>query len=186
MEIMNRIKFLREGMKNMKTVGTVTRSSRYLCRSMVKQADFSEAKVLVELGAGDGVLTKHILSSMRPDARLLAFEVQSSFCDVLRRIDDDRLVVVEDSAEKIGEYLRENGVEKADHILSAIPFVLLPKEAARAIITASRDHLCNSGRFIQVHYSLILKSLYEDIFPRVDVNFVPINLPPAFVISCGK
>ncbi len=184
--LMNRMKFLREGVKNLKTVGTITRSSRFLCREMIEEVNFAEAKMLVELGAGDGVLTKHILAEMRPDAKLLTFEVQSSFCEVLRKIDDDRLVVVEDSAENLGQYLNEHGAEAADYILSAIPFVLLPKELGRKIVTTCRDHLGTSGSFKQIHYSLVLKPLYEDIFDQVDVNFVPINLPPAFVLSCSQ
>ncbi|MEM1215016.1 MAG: ribosomal RNA adenine dimethylase, partial [Bacteroidota bacterium] len=81
---MNKIKFFTEGLRNMRTVGTVTPSSRFLCESMLKGIDFSKAKFLVELGAGDGVVTKHILKRMRPDARLLAFEVQPDFCELLR------------------------------------------------------------------------------------------------------
>ena len=57
---MNSMKFLREGIKNLRTVGTLTRSSKFVCREMVNQVDFSKVKNVVELGAGDGVITKHI------------------------------------------------------------------------------------------------------------------------------
>lgn len=179
---MNTIAFLREGLKNLKTVGTVTRSSRQLCEKAVSFVDFSNAEVLVELGAGDGVITKHLLKHMRPDARLLAFEVNPKFCALLRDIGDDRLIVVEDSAEHIGRYLRDNDLGEIDDVVSAIPFVALPKEAGQQIVTASRDHLKMGGHYIQVHYSLLMKSLYEGIFGNVDVNFVPMNLPPAFLL----
>lgn len=182
---MTRIEFLREGLKDLRTVGTLTRSSRYLCRGMLKRVDFSEAKVLVELGAGDGVLTKHILQRMRPDATLLAFEVNDKFCALMRdTLQDDRLLVIEDSAEHLGQHLERLGLGKADYILSAIPFVMLPRDLARRIITTSRDYLRPGGQFNQIHYSLALKSLYEDIFESVKLRFVPLNLPPAFVLSC--
>ena len=169
----------------MRTVGTITRSSRYLCRGMIKPVDFSEAKVIVELGAGDGVLTRHILEQMRPDAILLTFEIVDKFCELIRNtIHDDRLVVIQDSAENLPAHLAEHGFEKADYILSAIPFILLPRDAARRIITISRDSLKPGGRFTQMHYSLALKSLYEDIFETVKLSFVPLNIPPAFVLSC--
>ena len=58
---MNNIAFLKESIKNIKTVGTFTRSSKFLCRGMVKHVDFENAHTIVELGAGDGVITKHIL-----------------------------------------------------------------------------------------------------------------------------
>ena len=102
---MKSIEFLREGLRNLKTVGTVTRSSKHLCKGMIKHVDFQHARLIVELGAGDGVITKHILRNMHPDARLMAFEVHPKFCESLRRIRDKRLIVVEDSAEKLDEYL---------------------------------------------------------------------------------
>ncbi|MEL7220825.1 MAG: ribosomal RNA adenine dimethylase, partial [Bacteroidota bacterium] len=136
---MNKIKFLKEGLKNMRTVGTVTPSSKYLCQAMIKSTDFTNARLIVELGAGNGVVTKHILKQMHPDAKLLTFEVQPAFCDLLRSIDDDRLIVVEDSAEKLPHYLAQVGAQKADQIISAIPFVILPKEVAQRIVEVSRD-----------------------------------------------
>lgn len=183
---MNKMKFLRESIKNLKTVGTVTPSSRFLCQAMLKGIDFSKATVIVELGAGNGVLTRHILKRMRPDARLLCFEVQANFCELLRNIDDDRLVVIEDSAEYIADYLREFGREEADHIISAIPFVILPKDLAKNIVSTCSNHLAPEGRFAQVHYSTILKSLYEEVFPKVKINFTPLNIPPAFVFHCSN
>ena len=59
---MKKIEFLKEGLKNLKTIGSVARSSKYLCKGMIKHVDFKTANVIVELGAGDGVITKHILS----------------------------------------------------------------------------------------------------------------------------
>ena len=180
------MKFLRESIKNLKTVGTVTPSSRFLCQAMLKGVDFSKADLIVELGAGNGVLTRHILKRMRPDARLLCFEVQANFCKLLRQIDDERLVVIEDSAEYLADYLREYGREEADHIISAIPFVILPRDLAKTIISTCRDHLAQEGSFAQVHYSTILKSLYEEVFPKVKVSFTALNIPPAFVFHCRK
>jgi len=183
---MKSIEFLREGLRNLKTVGTVTRSSKHLCKGMIKHVDFQGARLIVELGAGDGVITKHILRSMHPDAKLLAFEVHPKFCDSLRRINDKRLIVAEDSAEKLDEYLAMIGVEEVDYVISAIPFVALPKEVGFSIVRACHKHLRHSGLYIQVHYSLLTKSLYESVFGNVDVNFVPLNVPPAFVLVSVK
>ncbi|MEO0776514.1 MAG: methyltransferase [Bacteroidota bacterium] len=184
---MSTIEFFREGIKNLKTVGTITRSSKFVCKEMTSFIDFSTAKVIVELGAGDGVITKHILRAMRPDAKLVAFEVNAAFCDILREIPDDRLIVAQDSAEKIGEYLRANQLgDQADFILSAIPFVTLPDDLSYRIVETSRDHLAEGGLYIQLHYSTLVKKMYKRVFGNVDVNFVPINIPPAFVLVSEK
>lgn len=183
---MTYLDFFREGVKNLKTVGTFTRSSRFLCKGAIKHINFEEADMIVELGAGDGVITEHILESMHKEAQLLAFEVNRKFCDTLRSIDDHRLVVAEDSAEQIGKYLLDLGKKNTDYIVSAIPFVALPKELGMDIINQCFHSLRKGGLFIQVHYSLLVKDLYESVFGNVDVNFVPLNVPPAFVLVCEK
>jgi len=183
---MKKIEFLKEGLKNLKTIGSVARSSKYLCKGMIKHVDFKNANVIVELGAGDGVITKHILKAMKPDSILISFEVNEMFCEQLRQIDDKRLIVVEDSAERIGEYLKKHDLPKADYIISAIPFVVLPDELALKIVEACKSAMKKNGLFVQMHYSLITKKFYQNIFGNVDVNFVPINFPPAFVLVSQK
>lgn len=183
---MKKIEFLKEGLKNLKTIGSVARSSKYLCKGMIKHVDFENTDVIVELGAGDGVITKHILNAMKPGSILVSFEVNEMFCEQLRQIDDKRLIVVEDSAEKIGEYLKKHDLPKADYIISAIPFVVLPDELALKIVEACKSAMKKNGLFVQMHYSLITKKFYQNIFGNVDVNFVPINFPPAFVLVSQK
>lgn len=183
---MGTIEFLREGLRNLKTVGTVTRSSKWLCRQLVREVPFAEAKVIVELGAGDGVITHHILEAMDPDARLLAFEVNRKFCDKLRTIGDPRLEVIEDSAEHLGDILNNREIDQIDAVISAIPFVALPDQLGKAIISACHQHLKKEGLFVQVHYSLLAKHLYEGIFGNVGIRWVPLNVPPAFVLVSRK
>ena len=183
---MNAISFLRESMRDIKTVGTVTRSSPALCKGAIKPIDFGPARHLVELGAGDGVITKHILDAMHPEARLMAFEVNPKFCDRLRALNDSRLVVVEDSAERLKEHLDANEFAAVDAVVSAIPFVSLPVTLADSIVRLCRDVLRVGAPFCQVHYSLLRKKVYEGVFGNVKVNFVPLNLPPAFVLTSWK
>ncbi|MFK8055386.1 MAG: class I SAM-dependent methyltransferase [Saprospiraceae bacterium] len=183
---MGPISFLRESLRDIKTVGTVTRSSKYLCKGVIKPIDFDTARYLVELGAGDGVITEHILAGMHPDAKLLTFEINPKFCKKLRELKDDRLILVEDTAEKLPEYLKENGFEEVDAVISAIPFVSLPKQLADTIVGLCRDAMKIGAPFSQIHYSLIRKKVYEEIFGNVTVDFVPVNIPPAFVLTSRK
>ncbi len=183
---MSKISFLKESLKNLKTVGTFTRSSKYLCKNMIRHVEFSDARTIVELGAGDGVITRHILQSMHPDCKLLAFEVNRSFCQKLRKIKDPRLQVIEDSAENLDQYLQHNAIQEVDYFISAIPFVALPDELSYRIVRKCHQRLKKDGRYVQVHYSLITKKMYEVVFGNVDVNWVPLNLPPAFVLVSDK
>lgn len=183
---MTKIDFLKTGIKNMKTVGAVTRSSKFLCRKSISFIDFAEAKVIVELGGGDGVVTKHLLNKMRPDAKLLVFEIMPNLAKLLREIKDDRLVVIEDSAIHLAKYLAEHNTKKVKYISSAIPFVMFPEEEALAIIQVCHDNMEVGGVYMQIHYSLIAKKLYKKVFGNVDTNFVPINVPPAWVLVSKK
>ena len=183
---MNRFKFFKEGIRNIKTVGTVTRSSRYLCDKIINHSKIHQAKVIVELGAGDGVLTKRILDRMPDDCKLIAFEINEKFIDTLEAIEDDRLVIAADSAENIRQYLHENNLDQVDIVYSAIPFSVIPKEVAKAIVTISKEVLAPEGEYLQIHYSLMEKKLYNKVFGNVEIFFQPINIPPAFILKSIK
>ena len=179
---MGTIEFFRESIRNLKTVGTFTRSSKFLCKGLIKHVDFTNAKVIVELGAGDGVITKHILKAMAPDCKLMVFEVNEKFSEILHSIKDERLIVIQDSAEYLEKYMKESGLSSIDYVISAIPFVIVPKDIANTILQECKKFLKPGGLFVQVHYSLMAKKLYENAFGNVDINFVPLNIPPAFVL----
>ena len=185
-ERMTKIEFLREGIKNLKTVGTIMRSSRFLCSKVVSLSQLGGAKCIVELGAGDGVMTKHILARMPADAKLFAFEINPRFCELLKNIDDDRLNVIEDSAENLGHHLSENGFSEIDTVFSALPFVVIPDDVATTIVNNCHQFLKPLGQFLQIHYSLLEKDLYKKIFSEVDVTFHLLNIPPTFIFACSK
>ncbi len=183
---MNKIEFLREGLKNLKTVGTVAPSSKYLCQGMLRSVDFSKANTIVELGPGDGVITEYILRAMRPEAKLFSFEVNEAFCELLQtKIIDSRFHLVQDSAVYMEKYLTENQQEKADYIISALPFSMLPEALMMEVLQESKKVLRPGGLFIQYHYSLFLKKIYQEVFKNVAIDFVALNIPPAFVFKCS-
>lgn len=183
---MSTFSFLLEGLRNLRTTGTLTRSSPALCAAAIDRIDFSSARTIVELGAGDGVITEQILKHLHPEGKVIAFEVSPELCEDMRALGDERLVVAQDSAENIREWLDKIGADKADHIVSAIPFAALPPELGRSIVAAARENLRSGGCYNQVHYSLKTKSYYEQAFGKVDAKRVWANLPPAWVLYCRK
>ena len=182
---MGAIKFFIEGIKHFKEVGTISRSSKYVGRTMCKPVDFSQARCIVELGAGDGPITKEILRAMRPDAKLLSFEINEELCKEMRRNlgDDPRLVIIQGDALKMPEYIREAGFEYADAVISAIPFVIIPEDD---IIQTAHDCLKPSGKYVQLHYSTKAKKRYQRIFGNVEIDMEMLNFPPAFIHICEK
>ncbi len=182
-----RFGFLRESIRNMRTMGSVAPSSRFLCRSIAAKIDPARAQVVVELGPGDGAVTRYLLDRLAPEGRLLVFEINPVFVEKIRlELDDARLLVIHDSAENMGLHLTKNGITAVDYLVSGIPFIMLPEVLAHAIINTCRRWLRPGGWFIQFHYSPRLVGFYRSVFGNADVEFVPLNFPPAIVISCKK
>ena len=123
---------------------------------------------------------------MKADTKLITFEILPTFCDLLRNLGDDRLIVAEDSAENIQAHLKANGFEKADYIVSTLPFVNIPDDIGLRILNAAKDNLKDGGIYSQLNYSLIPKDLYKGVFGNIEHDFIMINIPPAFVMRAVK
>ncbi len=182
-----RLDFLRESLRNLRATGSVAPSSRFLCRRIVSKIDPGKAKVVVELGPGDGVITHYILERIPADSKLLVFEINDIFVEkIRRRFDDPRLVVIHDSAEHMGRYFDDLGISGVDYFVSGIPFVMLTEALSEVIIRECKRWLKEAGKFIQFHYSPLRLNVYRRVFEHVDIQFIPLNIPPALVISCQK
>jgi phosphatidylethanolamine/phosphatidyl-N-methylethanolamine N-methyltransferase len=186
-QLHKKFEFLKEGILNLRTVGSFVRASEYLAETMAEKVDFSTAKVIVELGAGDGAITEKLLENLQIDATLLIFEINEAFFQVLNEKygHDPRVKIIADSAEFLEKYLLENGHFQADAIVSALPFLVFSDELADVILRACQRALRSGGRFVQYHYSP-RKNFYEGYFGNADQDFVARNVPPAFVIVCQK
>ncbi|MEM9548749.1 MAG: hypothetical protein AAGA77_22385 [Bacteroidota bacterium] len=182
---MSRFKFLLEALKNFKQVGTVTRSGKALCR---KAASFitKQDKYIMELGAGDGAITVRILKNMHPEGKLLCFEINPNMVEVLNRIDDERLIVINDSAENMEQHMRAHDIVSFDGIVSAIPFLVLPKKLATGIIELCKKNLKKHKYYAQIHYAKTKLSLYTKTFGNIETYWVLLNIPPAYVFMCEK
>lgn len=177
--------FFGEFLKERKVVGALSPSSRFLMKRMVAPIDFQKADVIVELGPGNGVFTKGILARMKQTAKLYSFELNKPFYNhINNEIDDDRLILINDTAEQIKDYLERDGIYKVDYIVSSLPFTVIPKEIKVPIMDRCVEILDPEGLFIQFQYSLNAKKMLESRFSKVKLDFTPMNLPPAFIYKC--
>lgn len=162
-------------------------SSRFLTEKMLRNIDFKKAKLIVELGPGTGVFTKKILELMPSDAKLLVFELNTNFYEILKRdIQDDRMILVHGSAEHITQYIKDAGFLHADYVVSSLPLANIPKKITENILNEAYQNLKNQGKYIQFQYSLLSKKILETRFDSVHVSFTAVNFPPAFVYTCIK
>lgn len=183
----NRIKFFKEALKNLNTLGTVTPSSRFLSKRMLRKIDFKNAKVLVELGPGNGAITKYILEKLAPDATLICFEINDNFYNQLVALKHPQLIVLKSSAEKIEEELLKLNLNKADYIVSSLPLTIIPDEISDLILEKSFEALVDNGTFIQYQYSLTYFKKLKKVFKEaISLEFELLNIPPAFIYHCKK
>ncbi|MBI4499319.1 MAG: methyltransferase domain-containing protein [Chloroflexi bacterium] len=180
---MERLSFLQAYLRNWRTIGAVTPSSHYLARRMLDLIDPARAMLVVELGAGTGAITGPLLRHLSPQARVLAVEIYPPFAEHLRRrFPDDRLEVIEGSAEALPQYLAERGLPSAAYVVSSIPFSTLPAGVGRAIVAAAYRILEPGGALVAYQYSPFhLEPLLRAQFAHVARHLVLRNLPPAFV-----
>lgn len=183
---MNHFQFFSESIKNLKTTGTLVQSSRFLCQKMSEQIPFQTDGVVVELGAGDGRITKHILKRLGEKGSLYSFEINEPFCEQLRKIKDPRFHLMPYSAENLISELQFKGVREVNYIVSALPFVVFPPDLATSIIRDTKEILSPNGLFVQMHYNMMEKKRYHKVYGNCEMQFVPINIPPAWVFVCVK
>lgn len=166
-------------LKNVKRTGAISQTSKQVEKEISANVDPNIKQIIVEFGAGPGNITKEILSRMHPESLLLAFEIENDFLKDLGKINDKRLKIINDSAEKIQEFLEG---QKADIVISSIPITILPKEVYDNIMNAVVNNLKENGYFSQVLYSK-QSDRFKIYFSDIRTKRV-FNIPPAVVHHC--
>ena len=175
-----RWQFLRGFLKHPVMVGSIIPSSRVLIDRMLGPVDWENTKLFVEYGPGVGTFTRPILEKLGPDATLLTIDTNADFTRYLREaIDDPRLVPVTGSAADVEKILVDRGFDKADFILSGLPFSTLPPGVGQAIGAATAQVIRPGGAFLVYQFSPKVQDFIRPHFERVERGFEWINVPPA-------
>lgn len=165
-------------------VGAIWPTSRRAVNDLLDLADFAGARTVVEFGTGTGVYTREILNRLRPDGRFLSFELDADLASaVSAQHSDPRLRVINDSAEHAARYLEG---EKADILVSSVPFTSLPAGLRDDILRTAREVLEPGGRMLVLQYSTAVVSDLKRFFGPVERRISPMNLPPAFLFACDN
>lgn len=173
-----------ESIKNFKEMGTVIQSGPSMCKKMVQHLHKNEDLIIVELGAGDGVITKYILEKMSPIAKLYVFEINPTLCEIISKIDDKRMILINSGAQNMESELAKYNISQVDTIISAIPFLVLPDDLTQEILKICKKTLKMDGYFVQMHYVKRISAMYKEIFGNVTISYVPLNIPPGYVFRC--
>ena len=176
-------KFLRHGTK----IASVAPSSRWLSRATVAGIDWARAKVVVELGAGTGPITRVIAQKAPPGCRVLVLERDPDFARLLRDRFGNRpdFEVIEGDVRDLAAMLAERGITEVDHIVSGLPVPSFPADLQRDLFQVVAQVLAPGGSYRQItELALVYQRLYRRHFREVKFRFEPRNFPPAGAYVC--
>lgn len=180
--------FLGEGLRNLRSIGSVTPSSRHLTHRLLRNVDFSHARCIVEWGPGLGTVTDSIINELGENATLVCCEVHTPFYDNLAgRITDKRVHIINDTAENLHEHLLRLRLPNPAYIISSIPLTNMSAQTRKTVLETAKQCLHDGGMYIQYQY-IVPFSVREikRYFPKTSLDFVFFNTPPAWVYECRK
>ncbi|QEH32990.1 16S ribosomal RNA methyltransferase KsgA/Dim1 family protein [Aquisphaera giovannonii] len=176
-------KFLRQGT----AIASLAPSSPWLSRATVREVDWATARVVVELGAGTGPITR-VLAERAPDAcRVVVLERDPDFARLLRERFSGRpnLDVVEGDVRDLAAILADRGVTRADAIVSGLPVPSFPADLTRSLFRDVGRLLPDGGLYSQItELPWVYWRFYRRFFEDVRFAFEPRNLPPAGAYFC--
>lgn len=176
---MNNLNLTLAAMKNIKQVGSIVPSSHFLVKKMMKRIDFSRDIHILELGAGDGVITKELLNRMSAESVLYSYENNEKLINLLEGIRDTRLIVKGESVSNLAS-LPDNYF---DVVISSLPLANLDNIFKYNIYQDIRAKLKEDGTFIQYQYLLFDYKKIERYFHNCHLGFCLLNIPPAFIYN---
>lgn len=177
--------FARALCKSPRGTGSACPSSRYLARTMAREAARAPRGLIVELGAGTGVVTRALLEQGIAADRLIVIERSPLLAAHLRK-KFPQVRIVEGDAAHLGRLLAGLGLASADvtAVVSSLPLKSLPPTAV-ARIGRELDRVLPEGTlFVQFTYSLRAEEVgWRHTARCVRSRTVWRNVPPARVNS---
>ena len=179
-QVRNTWLFLRRWMANPLQMGSVVPSSPALCRRIAALVTRREDEVIVELGAGTGVISRALLAAGVPPERLVVVEIVPDMADHLRRVMPG-VNVIQGDAFDLAHALPREWHGKVGTAICGIPLVMLPLAQQRRFVDAVESVAPGKG-FLLYTYCITSPLPYRKLglTARRDA-WTPLNLPPASV-----
>ncbi|WP_405152581.1 class I SAM-dependent methyltransferase [Paenibacillus sp. FSL K6-0108] len=178
------ILFLKSFLQSPKHVGSIIPSSRFLANKMVNQAPWLDVKAVAELGSGTGAITRYIHQQVQDSTQVLLFEMNERMRNNLKT--EYPTFPCYPDASRLVESMKKEGVQQLDYIFSGLPFFNFESDLRHTLVDQIHKALKPGGLFIAFQYSLQMKKTLSEHFIIEKVDFVPLNIPPAFVYVCRK
>jgi phospholipid N-methyltransferase len=174
-----------------KNIASITPTSSAGVKTVCSKIDFNRENLIVEYGPGTGVFTNYLLQKMGETSRLILIELNKNFNSILKKkLQDPRVVIVNESAENVLNTLRACAESQADYIISGIPFSFLDQDLKHRILYNTHRALKKGGKFL-VYQTCFqtnnhLKVHLQKYFPEVDSRYMIANIPPLRIYEAKK
>jgi phosphatidylethanolamine/phosphatidyl-N-methylethanolamine N-methyltransferase len=178
-------KFLKQGT----AIASLAPSSPWLSRTTVRNIDWNRARVIVELGAGTGPITRVLADKAAPGCQVVVLERDPDFCRLLRERFRGRsdFEIVEGDVRDLATILADRGIGQADYIVSGLPVPSFPRDLQDVLFRVVRQVLKADGTYNQItELPWVYWRLYRKYFEDLRFVFEPRNLPPAGAYFCRR
>lgn len=168
------------------SVGALASSSSRLVKNITSHVP-SDCSIIVELGAGTGVITKPL---GQKGCKVVSVEIDDSLATETKKIVSNNVEVVVGDAIEVDSFV---GGGDADCIVCSLPLTLFSEGELKRLLESSRKVLKEGGVFVFYMYRVgvwwpkygkvldIMKESFSNVSPA---NTTWLNFPPARVIVC--
>lgn len=172
-------------LKDLKQVGAIAPSSKFLAKDLVKQMRDQLSRTpcqplnILEIGPGTGPLTKQIARLVRPEDHVDVVEIHDHFYDIVNDKFSGPNIEVHHK-----DILNFNSHRTYDYIFSSLPYEAMPERLIQNIWKKKLD-LCSSKAYIcyfkYVSFRKFKCNFEEAVVRKYQSNkkIVLRNLPPA-------
>jgi phosphatidylethanolamine/phosphatidyl-N-methylethanolamine N-methyltransferase len=179
-DIANARLFFRRWLANPLQMGSIVPSSPALCKRIVAQTKAGPDQIVIELGAGTGVISRALIDGGLAPERLFVVEIVPDMADHLRAALPGANVI-EGDARRLPQLIPQELHGRIGTVVVGIPLVLLPVAEQRRFIDAIQAVAPGLG-FILYSYCVTSPLPYKKhgLKPRREA-WTPMNFPPASV-----
>ena len=172
--------FFRRWLANPLQMGSVVPSSSALCDRIVRHTRCAHDEVVVELGAGTGVISRALLASGLPPGRLIVVEIVPDMARHLRLVLPG-VMVIEGDARALPDLIPSQWHGRVGTVICGVPLVLLPVAEQRRFIDAI-EAVAPARGFLHFSYCATspLPARRHGLLAHREA-WTPLNFPPASV-----
>lgn len=163
-------------------MGSIIPSSSKIGLQFAKSINLNKDGYIVEIGSGTGTVTEALIKAGIPEERIICFEIEKDFCDLLRK-KFPKSSVYHANILEINDYLGADA--QVNSLVSTLPLVSLGKKQTKEIIAVFKKFIDNGSDYLQMSYSpFFMRKAKKYGLNSKRCGYIFNNFPPAYLYIC--